>query len=285
MLADVRIDKITISMLQDWKTSIEEKKLALKSRQHAYGILRAMLNYAVKMEYINKNHLTTLGTFKDSNFVKPKMKFYTAEDFKKFISVAKQYAEEHEKKHKNLSEWEYYVFFNILFYTGLRKGECHGLRWSDIDFENSLLSVERSIMQKLKGGDTISPPKTKSSIRTLQMPKPLIDILKTHKERKKQLRSFGEDDLICGNDERCLRDGTIQSRNATFAELAELERIRIHDFRHSHVSVLANARINIQEIARRLGHAKIEETLNTYSHLYAKEEEKAVEVLNEIVIT
>ena len=66
------------------------------------------------------------------------------------------------------------------------------------------------------------------------------------------------------------------------AEMAGLKRIVIHEFRHSHVSVLANNGINIQEIARRLGHAKIEMTLGTYSHLYPQEEERAVEVLNAI---
>ena len=237
------------------------------------------------MEYIEKNNLTKLGTFTDSMYVKPKVKFYTAEEFKKFISVAKEHAEEHEQKHKDYSEWEYYVFFNILFYTGLRKGECHGLRWSDIDFESALLNVERSILQKYSKServDIITPPKTKSSIRTLQIPQPLIDILKTHKERKKQLRGFSEDDLICSSGERCLRDGSIYNRKVQFAGLAGIKQIRVHDFRHSHVSVLANAGINIQEIARRLGHTRVEETWNTYSHLYSREEEKAVDILNAI---
>ena len=60
------------------------------------------------------------------------------------------------------------------------------------------------------------------------------------------------------------------------------KRIRVHDFRHSHVSILANEGINTQEIARRLGRAKVEITWNTYSHLYPREQEKAVDVLNKI---
>ena len=286
MLADVYIDKITVQMMQKWKTYIEEKEeLSLRSRQHAYGALRAMLNWGIKMEYIETNHLTKLGTFTDSNYRKKKAKYYTAEEFKKFIQEAKEHAEEHEIKHMNLGEWDYYVFFNILFYTGLRKGECHGLRWSDIDFESALLNVERSIIQKYnksKQVDIESPPKTESSERTLQMPEPLIVILKQHKERKKKLRGFSEDDLICSNGDRCLRDGSIYNRKVQFAESAGVKQIRIHDFRHSHVSVLANAGINIQEIARRLGHSRVEETWNTYSHLYPRAEENAVSILNTI---
>jgi integrase len=278
-MANVRIDRLTIPMLQAWKISVDKLDLKVKSKQHAYGIFRAMLNYAVKMEYIKKNLLPIVGTFRDAMYIKPEMSFYTAEDFTVFIGTAKQQAEEHQAKHNDLSEWEYYVFFNIAFFTGLRKGEIHGLRWSDLD--GSLLHVKRSIMQKLKGGDVETPPKNQSSIRTLQMPLPLVKILAAHKKRKRRLLNFSEDDRICGV-ERCLRDGTIQNRNRLYAELSGIKRIRIHDFRHSHVSVLANAGINIQEIARRLGHTRVEETWNTYSHLYPREEEKAVDILNQI---
>ena len=61
-----------------------------------------------------------------------------------------------------------------------------------------------------------------------------------------------------------------------------MKTIRIHDFRHTHASLLANEGINIQEIARRLGHSKIEITWNIYSHLYPREEERAVAVLDSI---
>ncbi|MFR5439949.1 MAG: tyrosine-type recombinase/integrase, partial [Monoglobus pectinilyticus] len=71
--------------------------------------------------------------------------------------------------------------------------------------------------------------------------------------------------------------------NKKYAELAGIKKIRIHDFRHSHASLLANEGINIQEIARRLGHSKIEITWNTYSHLYPREEERAINILNKIV--
>ena len=63
---------------------------------------------------------------------------------------------------------------------------------------------------------------------------------------------------------------------------AELPLIRFHDLRHSHASLLANEGINIQEIARRLGHSNVQMTWNTYSHLYPREEKRAVEILNRI---
>lgn len=176
-------------------------------------------------------------------------------------------------------EWNYYVFFALAFYTGLRKGEIHGLQWDDI--EGNALTVRRSVAQKLKGGDRETPPKNQSSIRTLQIPAPLLSILAAHKKRWNILAGFKESFKICGG-AASLRDSTVQNRNKKYASSAGLQTIRIHDFRHSHASLLANEGINIQEVARRLGHSKVEMTWNTYSHFYPREEERAIAILDKI---
>ena len=208
------------------------------------------------------------------------MQFYTPEEFKKYIEIAKKQAIKKQKEDNNLYEWNFYVFFNIAYFTGLRKGEIHALRWCDIN--NDFLSVKHSITQKLLNRDDVETlPKNKSSIRTIQIPIPLIKILKEHKKRQMLLPNFSEESRVLG-DERCLRDTTIEKRNIVYSQLAGIKTIRVHDFRHSHASLLANMGINIQEVARRLGHTKVEITWNTYSHLYPKEEEKAIKVLNSI---
>ena len=276
---NVRIDNITVNLLQTWKITLEKKGLSLNSKKQAFSDFRAMINYAIKMEYLHKNPLTKIGNFKDNSSVTQEMNFYTSQDFSLFIKAAKEIVTAKQAENNYLSEWDYYVFFNIAFYTGLRKGEIHALKWSDID--GSYLSVKRSISQRLKGGDRETLPKNKSSIRTLQMPLPLIAVLNEHKERQKQLHNFSDDYRICGG-ERSLRNTSIQRRNELYATTSGLKVIRIHDFRHSHVSILAYEGINIQEIARRLGHSRIEITWNTYSHLYPQEEERAVDILNKI---
>jgi len=278
-LSNVKIDKLTATVLQEWKMSMEKKDLSLNSKKQAFSDLRTMLNYAVRLEYMQKNPLAIIGNFKDNGLIEQDMAFYNAEQFKCFISVAKEMALEYQEKNKSYSEWDYFVFFNIAFYTGLRKGEIHALKWSDIN--GSYLSVKRSITQRLKGGDRETLPKNKFSIRTLQMPVPLFNILTEHKKRQENLETFTDDYRICGG-VKSLRNTSIQRRNIKYAEHAGLDVIRIHDFRHSHVSVLANEGINIQEIARRLGHSRIEMTWNTYSHLYPREEERAVNVLDSI---
>lgn len=281
-LGNFQVKKLTAPILQNWKNEIEElrlkngKALMLRTKQNIYSTFRALLNWGIKMDYLTQNILVKVGNFKSSDGITKKpIEFYTAEEYRLFAEAARSEAE----KSNVVKEWDYYVFFSIAFYTGMRKGEIHALKWSDID--GQYITVSRSITQKLKGADRETPPKNRSSIRTLQMPLPLIKILEEHKVRYMNYKGFSDDFRICGG-VRSLRDTSVENKNQLFSKLAKLKKIRIHDFRHSHVSLLANEGINIQEIARRLGHSDIEMTWNTYSHLYPREEERAVEILNKI---
>lgn len=276
-MANVKLDKLSQSRLAQWKNEIAAMDLSIATKQNTYSAFVALLNYAVKMEYLVKNPLKALGNFRDANAVdKPneKLHYYTSEQFLKYIAVAEETA-------KTVTDWGYYVFFNIAFYTGARKGEINALKWSDID--GDIMHIRRSISQKIKGGDIEGAPKNKSSYRDLQIPIPLMKILNEHKERQRAASHlFSEDFRVCGG-EATLRDSSIENHNTAFAKAADLPHLRIHDFRHSHASVLVNEGINIQEIARRLGHSNVQMTWNTYSHLYPREEERAVEILNRIV--
>jgi len=108
------------------------------------------------------------------------------------------------------------------------------------------------------------------------MPNILIEILAEQKKRQQRLHNFSDDFRICHN----VRDTTLRRKKELYSLQAGLKIIRVHDFRHSHASLLAHYNINIQEISRRLGHASIEETWRTYCHLYPKDKERAVSVLN-----
>lgn len=280
MFEKTYIDKITANSLQNWKLSMEQKELSLSTRKFAYNYFKSMVSYAVRMDYIHINPFVKLNNFKDPLSIKQEMKVYTMAEFSKFSDVAKEVAEERQSLHQDLSEWDYYVFFNIAFYTGLRKGEIYALKWNDLN--GSYLTVNRTLTQRMSGGDRETAPKNKSSMRTIQLPLSLSKILKEHRLRQIQAELNVDDSRICGG-EMSVRDNTVQRRRELYASLAGLDVIRLHDFRHSHVSVLANAGINIQEIARRIGHSRIEMTWNTYSHMYPQEQEKAVDIFDKAV--
>lgn len=279
-LGDCRLDRLTQNKLADWKVTISNEKLSDNTKKNAYSIFTALLNFAVKMQYIPKNPLTILGNFKESGEVddKPqKLRYYTSEQFKKFIAVAKKHC-------KTVDDWGFYIFFMLAFFTGCRKGEINALKWSDI--EGNVIHIRRQISQKLKGIlDSETTPKSKASKRDLQIPKHVVEKLAEHKKRQQTAAGelFTDNFRVCGGI-GTLRDTTIDKHNRQFAEEAGLPHITIHEYRHSHASLLANNNISIQEIARRLGHSNVEITWKIYSHLYPNQEEKTLEILNDIDI-
>lgn len=278
-LENCKLDKLNAKVLQQWKQEVDNVgNLSIGMKKKIYGEFRAMLNFAVMLEYLPKNPLLKVGNFKAPLETHKEMLFYTSEEFRKYITVAKEKATECQD---NIQLWNYYVFFYIAFFTGMRKGEIYALTWNDIQKDG--IHITKSLSQKLQGEDRITPPKNKSSIRIVQVPEPLEKVLDEHYERCKSLENFTDDYLVCGG-LTALRDTTVDKMNRKFADLSGVKRIRIHDFRHSHASLLANNGINIQEIARRLGHSDVNTTLRTYSHLYPKESERALKILNDIKI-
>ena len=142
-LGEQKIANLNQVVLADWKITIDKQDLALRTKQNAYKAFGALLNYAVKMEYIPKNYLSVLGNFKDTMALeKPpeEIRYYTAEQFEKYITAAKECC-------TTVMDWDFYVFFCIAFFTGARKGEIHSMKWSDID--GNILHIRRSISQKI----------------------------------------------------------------------------------------------------------------------------------------
>lgn len=273
-IAKKRIDKITVSILQNWKNHLGEKDLKLSTKNNAIRELNTLLNYAVNLEYISKNPLKQLGKFKDAYMTaQTRIRYYTAEQFKAFISLAKE-------NRKTLTDYACYVFFNIAFYTGMRKGEIYALRWSDL--EGNIIHVTRSLSQKIKddnGEYFEGPPKTETSVRDLKIPAVLISVLDEYKERLHAVYDFDSSMRVCGS-RKPVSDTSVSNYNTKYGKLAGLPHITIHEYRHSHASVLCNANINIQVVSRRLGHADVKETWKTYAHLYPKSEDMAVDILD-----
>lgn len=205
-----------------------------------------------------------ITSFKSINDVKEEMKFYTYEEFKQFLSVEEDIM--------------YICLFEILYYCGLRRGELLGLTWNDINFNSRRLTVRNNVVSvKNESGGywSISTPKTASSARTIPLPAVLIEHLKQLKNESKKIYGFSEWWFIAGNI-KPIADSTLRKRNNDNASKAGVQRIRIHDFRHSCASLLINNGANVTIVAKYLGHTKIEETLNTYSHMFENK-------LNEVV--
>ena len=143
LVGDLKLDKFNVAAAQKYKSDIAALGLSPVTSSTYLKLLSTMINYAVRMEYIPKNPIRQIGGFKTPEFDTPekKVRYYTADEFLRYIAVARERAEDSGE----LTEWGYYIFFMIAFYTGMRKGEIHALQWSDI--EGNVIKVRRSISQ------------------------------------------------------------------------------------------------------------------------------------------
>lgn len=274
-LGSCTLDQLDAPALMAWKAAINEKGLATITKNGAYKELRALLNFGVKLRQLPSNPLLDIGPFRDPYFEMPadQLHYYTADQFLRYHAAMRGAA-------KSMTGWGVYVFFAIAFYTGMRKGEIHALRWTDL--QDGTIYIRRSISQKIKGQRiTETPPKNKSSYRRLQIPTPLQTILDEQRTRQQADGRWTAEYRVCGGPD-VISDTSIENANKATAAAAGLPHIRVHDFRHTHASLLINEGISIQEVARRLGHADVKMTWNTYGHLYPREEERAIAILNRI---
>lgn len=173
--------------------------------------------------------------------------------------------------------------------TGMRRGEILGLRWSDIDFENSRLTVNQALGQTRAGGLKFKPTKNKKSHRTIALPDCLIAALLEHRANQDKIRKlFGPDypkfDLVMP-----LADGTRWAPDDfTDAYIAFSRRIstrdtRFHDLRHTHASELLRRGVPLRTVSQRLGHANPTVTLNIYAHVMSGDDERAADTVEEMI--
>ena len=150
-----------------------------------------------------------------------------------------------------------FTAFEVLFWTGIREGELLALTPGDFDFRKGLLHITKSY-QRIRGEDVITPPKTPKSNRVIAMPDGLAE------EVEEYIALFG-----VGNGERVFpfTKSFLYREMERGCKRSGVKRIRVHDLRHSHVSLLIDKGFTALAIADRLGHEAVDVTYR-YAHLF-----------------
>ena len=217
--------------------------------------LSALFNHAVKFYNLKDNPVKKAGPLGKGKA--DEMLFWTKEEYLKFIEQVKD------------KPYSYHAF-QILYWCGLRLGELLALTPNDIDFEAKVIKVNKSY-QRLKGEDVITDPKTPKSKRVVSMPDFLCQELKDYLSR---VYGLMPDDRIFTFTKSFLHHEMYRG-----AELAGVKKIRIHDLRHSHVSLLISMGFSAVSIGNRVGHESVDITYR-YAHMFPTEQTQMAQMLN-----
>ena len=273
---DVEVNKITSYMIREWQNEMLDKEnengklFSENSKANIYAALKSLFNWAAKYQGLNENPCKNLGAF-GSKKNRSEMKIWSVDDFNKFINFL-----ESKNKEKNGKYSDAIIIFKVLFWTGLRIGEVLALTFDDINLEEKFIDVNKTISH-IKKKEYITAPKTLGSIRKVLLPENLILDLKSYFSKfelelsKKDLKSQRIFNLKKSQLRYILEKYSIQ---------ADVEKIRLHDFRHSHASYLLFIQADITAISKRLGHDNLQTTINTYSHLYKDANKQLMKKLN-----
>ena len=221
--------------------------------------LSCIINYAKRFYDLNTNPCGQAGSIGQTKA--EEMNYWTYDEF---ITFREGIAD------KPLS----YICFQMLYWTGMREGELLALTTSDINFSAKEIHITKTF-QRLKGQDIITSPKTRKSKRKVLIPDFLCRELQCYIDTyyipdiMERLFPVTKHFLAHEMKRGCAKTG--------------VKRIRIHDIRHSHASLLINQGCDALLLADRLGHEKVSTTLNIYSHLFPHKQQELVSNLERFV--
>ena len=251
-----RVNDITAADIRQWQNELIKIGYSPTYLKTINNQLSAIFNYAVRYYDLKSNPCEKAGSMGKSKA--EEMDFWTGEEFRRFIDSV---------MNKRLS----YMAFMTLYWTGMRLGELLALNPKDVDLEKRTISITKSY-QRLGKKDVITPPKTPKSKRVITIPEFLAADIKDYMD---SLYDLQENDRLFP-----ITKYYLEHEMQRGIKESGVKRIRVHDLRHSHASMLIELGFSPLEIANRLGHEKVETTLNTYAHLYPNKQTKLAERLD-----
>ena len=257
----LKISSITPQQIISWQNELlnykDDKRKAYSPvyLKTVHNQLSAIFNHAVRYYNLRENPCTKAGSMgKKKN---REMLFWAKEEYLKFADAMMA---------KPMS----FYAFEMLYWCGIREGELLALTPADFDFEKGTVTINKSY-QRLKGQDVITTPKTEKSNRTITMPQFLTDEIQDY---LKMQYDIGEDDRMFTITKSYLHREIDRGSKET-----GVKRIRIHNLRHSAISILIDMGFSATAIADRVGHESIDITYN-YAHLFPSKQKEMAEKLN-----
>ena len=249
----IKINEYLAWLRNDCRTK-RDKPLAEKTIKHHFGIVRSIFNFAERQGFVSSNPLKKVDAPKVSRKSIDALSDYEATAFFKALLDC---------------PLDFRCLLYLLITTGVRRGECIGFQWRDIDFENNIVHVERAVSYTPESGLVVDVPKTDNSIRSIPIIPSTVTLLKEW--RQEMERRFPNINLDCaflfGNKKDCFAPRyahPVTKRVKLFMKNAQLPDLSPHDLRHTCASLLLSSGADIKSVQEILGHADASTTLNFY---------------------
>ena len=244
------IRQITAAQLTTWRTQLSDTNYSTRTKNETITYVKSVFRFASSLYGFPDPAARLKPLRKSDEEVMKEMEVWTVPEFNKFIQCVESPL--------------YRTFFSTLYWTGMRRGEAIALQVSD--YSDGWINIHASQRYAKTG---LKPTKTRTRRR-----------IKADSKLKSELDALPfKTGYLFGGDAP-LSPTTIQRHFDEAVKASGVKKIRIHDLRHSHASVLINAGVNIVAVSKRLGHASIEQTLKTYTHLFEESDEKMMETID-----
>lgn len=254
------------------------KPLSQKTILEHYRLLSAMLHKAVYWQLIVSNPAERVQPPKTS---KPLRRHYDEDQTKILVDNL-------QKLKGNQIKYRTAILLDI--FTGARLGELVGLEWSDIDFKNGIININKSSQYLSEKGVFTKAPKTESSIRDVAIPDFVVSLLEEYKSWYEEQKSIygklwtNSNRLFVQSDGKPMHPSTISKWFVKFVKEIGLPVINFHSLRHTHATLLISQNIDVAVVAARLGHAQITTTFNFYVYPIIFHNKRAGNVLQNLLI-
>ncbi|QEK19471.1 site-specific integrase [[Clostridium] hylemonae] len=265
---NIPINQIDPGAIREWQNIMCGQQMN-NGKHYSSTYLKAMnnqlstvFNYAVRYYNLPSNPCLAAGSMGKKQA--GQKTFWKPEEFHIFLEYFSE-------------NMEMYLIFSLLYYTGVRIGEMLAFSYDDFNLQKGTVTVRKSY-RRIRKTDYITPPKTPKSFRVIALPAFLIEQLQKYFSLKE---GSGMDERIFSGISRY----HISKFMNEACENTKVKKIRIHDLRHSHASLLIELGVSPVLIAERLGHENVETTLNIYSHLYPHRQKELAESLDRLYCT
>lgn len=275
IFGDYKLDKLTTPLIQSIINKLADKtnrgeKGAFLHYDKIHALNKRILQYGVTMQAIPSNPARDVVLPRNTQKAKrQKVKHFDNPELKKFLVYL---------DNLDSNRYRYYyeaTLYKFLLATGCRINEALSLSWSDIDLDNAVVHITKTLNRELE----INSPKSKASYRDIDIDLATIDMLKQYKLRQtKEAWKIGQRESVVFSDfiHEYPSSSKLKRRLLTHFKRAGVPNIGFHGFRHTHASLLLNSGIPYKELQHRLGHSTLSMTMDIYSHLSKENAKKAV---------